>query len=777
MQSIFRLPWSTEPPGLDKVPFQRPRQMPVVDIPMLNKLKRKRTDSPEAPPTSPASAHLVKKWKCAHGEAKPPVLDLATATATATATVESQPFAVSAPTPSPAKIDRKVVATAPNGKENVRPKSAKPAKEALSAPPAGAPVKPARASSNGVSNAPKPTASALPAESHATTADGCMTRTQQVLEQEFNLAILLKHDELRLIEQELAKCQVALEQLRRCHLVPFPGASGLSENVSLGVGPALKPQPGYTRPEAPVPWGVADGPYTRHYAKWLIPDPKFDSVPRSSAHAYAGMHYYGVEGGRSTRGTMAYDSLAGKSRGTRTSNAAGLKLQGLGDNPPPAPKIDPLIHKRSTDGQWVKLYCAECKSDKFSNTQGFLNHCRIKHNLVFKSHDAAAIACGIPIDIEEVTQRGTVALPQTATNSNASASANKSASTSTSNNGSGTTTSAAAATGNIGGSSSNDVVATPSSAAPAPVMGLSGSVHPLIKATPTPLAKPIHQRRVPPPKAASTPSVTKGPIDSYFTTPVSSQRSQTASGNSFVASPQTPYMSELLAKRGFLGNLQDMVADARTKIDLDSIESPASEDESAHATPIGPPTAVASGARLPASFGGIGIQRPGSQKGQQQPQSPTSAVTPSIGAVGPKHFTSSHHHLPPALHTSTSTASSTSAGDEAEHRQRAILLESPIDLSPNTVESNPGLVSDREDDDDESDDDYSDSERSVDHAAGAMMDVGTGGGVVERMDIVVEDGSDVEGARRKGVGGVHRVVHAAEHEGLCAGKAGSPSRK
>ncbi|KAI9653910.1 MAG: hypothetical protein M1831_005595 [Alyxoria varia] len=37
-----------------------------------------------------------------------------------------------------------------------------------------------------------------------------------------NYDIIQKHNELSLIEQELAKCMISLEQLRRCHLVPDP---------------------------------------------------------------------------------------------------------------------------------------------------------------------------------------------------------------------------------------------------------------------------------------------------------------------------------------------------------------------------------------------------------------------------------------------------------------------------------------------------------------------------------------------------------------------------
>src|SRR4051794_5066516 len=76
MQSMFRLPWSTESPGdkiMEKSTLHKSRPLPVVEMPnFMSKIKRKRTDSPE--PASAQHAHVVKKWKGAHGEVKPAVI-------------------------------------------------------------------------------------------------------------------------------------------------------------------------------------------------------------------------------------------------------------------------------------------------------------------------------------------------------------------------------------------------------------------------------------------------------------------------------------------------------------------------------------------------------------------------------------------------------------------------------------------------------------------------------------------------------------------------------
>lgn len=93
---------------------------------------------------------------------------------------------------------------------------------------------------------------------------------QQISEQ-FDIEILLKHREIRLIEQEVAKTQIAIEQLRRCALVPYAGAP--------------EAQPGAPMPEfAPGP-SVVDGPYTRHYRQWLLQHPNFDPTVEPFAPA------------------------------------------------------------------------------------------------------------------------------------------------------------------------------------------------------------------------------------------------------------------------------------------------------------------------------------------------------------------------------------------------------------------------------------------------------------------------------------------------------------
>jgi ADA HAT complex component 1 len=222
-------------------------------------------------------------------------------------------------------------------------------------------------------------------------------KLRQTLNSQISLEILLRHDELRLIDQEIAKCQIALEQLRRCTEIPYP-TTKLSPSVSQGQGPAIRSSRVTMQPESPAPWGVTDGPYTRHYAKWLLPDPLFDGgdLPgRTGLNSQAGKTPIK---GRSTRGSFADSSTpAGNSKAQRAG-----KFQALSSGyPQPKDRIGPMTQKRKSDGLLVKLVCPDCRRDNFSSAQGFINHCRIAHSRNFASHDAAADACGEPVDVDE----------------------------------------------------------------------------------------------------------------------------------------------------------------------------------------------------------------------------------------------------------------------------------------------------------------------------------------------------------------------------------------
>ena len=230
--------------------------------------------------------------------------------------------------------------------------------------------------------------------------DGNSSRLQSirnVIQTQISLEILIKHKELRLIDQEFAKCQAALEQLRRCHEIPFPATQGLSAAVSNGTGPALRTSFPNPLPQSPAAWGVHDGPYSRHYARWLLQDPRFDGGEREVMVTPVGkspMKFRSQTRGHPTEVSHSSSQARAQRSGT-------LKALPAGYGQPKEKATGPMIIKRKSDGATVKLVCPDCGRFDFGSAQGFINHCRIGHGRSFASHDAAADACGEVVEVDE----------------------------------------------------------------------------------------------------------------------------------------------------------------------------------------------------------------------------------------------------------------------------------------------------------------------------------------------------------------------------------------
>ena len=359
---------------------------------------------------------------------------------------------------------------------------------------------------------------------------------RQSVESQFSLEILLKHKELRLIDQEFAKCQIAFEQLRRCHVIPYPATSSNlvdMQSVSNGSGTAYE----NTAPQPPA-WGVANGPYTHHYARWLLQDSLFDgTVSDTSMPVHAGQ----TASERLTRGSKTEKStVASKSRSSRGTNNARLTALPDGYSIPKEEK-GPCIVTRSSDGKKVKLVCRDCWRSDFNSAQGFINHCRIQHHKTFKSHDAAINECGEELDGD-------------------------------------------------GDGGSAELVGPHQGTASA------GLVHPLVRSAfshsapmtsklSTPLSK---KRKVSSPPIASAPSPATASVlaidrPSNMSTPqrasVGNLDGSLAPQQPFNPSPQTPHLSALLARMGTGGDLADMVTEAKTRIEVDLEQLSDIEDE------------------------------------------------------------------------------------------------------------------------------------------------------------------------------------------------------
>ncbi|KAG2200471.1 hypothetical protein INT47_011451 [Mucor saturninus] len=80
-------------------------------------------------------------------------------------------------------------------------------------------------------------------------------------------------------------------------------------------------------------------------------------------------------------------------------------------NPAPSTAVKKKVYRlleknqlfgRRYDGVYVRLACPVCHRDDFANQQGFLNHCRLSHNLEFGPYEQCMLQCGTPVDESEV---------------------------------------------------------------------------------------------------------------------------------------------------------------------------------------------------------------------------------------------------------------------------------------------------------------------------------------------------------------------------------------
>jgi len=431
----------------------------------------------------------------------------------------------------------------------------------------------------------------------AATSASTLSALQQAIENQINMQILMKHNELRLIEQETAKCQVALEQLRRCELRPFPGVQAPSHTVSSGTGPAIHPRLGFSRPSHAAPHGVVDGPYTRHYGKWLLADPQFDSEPTRAPY-FAESAAYAAN--RSTRNSGTARKSVGK---PIPAPAQADYPASIPNYPPPTParkeKAGPLILRRSTDNKLVKLVCNNCGRGDMNSIQGFLNHCRIAHKIDYRSHDAAATDCGHAMDEDEIAK-----LPAETQSIPVSKPAPR------------------ATLGRASMSAAQHMT--------------HHAVHPLNVSgakIPQSARQNNHKKR----KAMSTANVASAVAKSHAATP-------------FKASPQAPRLSALFAKNNVGGDLEQAIANAKQRVDLSAEEDTSSPDVSSPASPATP----FSGAARTLNAPGAGLAaRPPSRKGHRQPTQQRPRPSPLAPTAQPA-LQNNHTEIPESPHGRTS---------------------------------------------------------------------------------------------------------------------------
>ncbi|KAK1083465.1 hypothetical protein LTR33_003249 [Friedmanniomyces endolithicus] len=676
MQSIFRLPWSTDEiaPKMQtgKTSLDNMRASPVMDMSLLNKLKRKRVDSPE--PFSSIWVQPAKKSRedgdaFRHTPTKPQLKqELPAATPDLVAVSNSPAIRAQPEMMTHQTFDQQTQVLGRPTTSALDPSDIRPVLHLTQQTPA--------------KQMPEDvTMTDAPPSAQAHVVD--MTPLKQAIENEFNLQILMKHNELRLIEQELCKCQVALEQLRRCELRPFPGTQQLSASVSAGTGPSITPRPGHTRPSHAAPYGVTDGPYASHYQQWLLRDPQFDSVSKH-ATSIAELAPHGDI--RTIRTAPTSRKAVQRSLAVPRSDFDTPKS--LPNYPVSNRKNKIALLKRSADGQLVKL--------------GFLNHCRIAHKLDYKSQEQAAIDCGQLLNEQELANLPLDALAAPAHKPSAS----RSSSTTT----------------------------TPF------------KTHTFVH--------PMHVRGAIIPKSSSSAAqATPDPVRKRAR--VSSGLLPVRTSNpTIVSGSKAPRLAAHFAKYNLGGNLEEAITNARQKIDLgaEEVMSPDASESTSPLTlaPAGTRTVIGTSRAGSLAPPGDALSRPSSRKGYR-----TSVPRPRPS---------------PLMHTS-----GTAAGNNAMQglQPMSVSPASPhdrgsVNLSPHTVKSNPGLVSDHEDDDHGSASEDEVPQAAIAHSLG--VSVGRGD-CTDGMDLdVVEDDMDEHGVviRRSS-------MLSAEDRGLRA--AGSSSRK
>ncbi|KAF4125791.1 ADA HAT complex component 1 [Geosmithia morbida] len=370
------------------------------------------------------------------------------------------------------------------------------------------------------------------------------------IESAFQLQILIKHEEKRLIDTRIAECQAALEQLRRVHLKPYPINCPTPQqmlDISAGKGHSLQ------RPDEPVPtfappYGVVDGPYSRHYQRWLIPHRDFDGVDYDAQQADPSRSKASFAEGRTTRYSFGEPSAFSRGRPSRSAPSAKLQALQAGQAPRKA-TAGPCVLKRS-DGQVVKLVCIDCHRENFSSTQGFINHCRIAHKRDFKSHEEAAVKCGQPYKSPEPGSTGSATSAEERTSASAPTPA--------------------------------PAPAPAPAPIPAPVPAAprqSCVVNPLVKSGGTDMTYNEACASL----SARLRDVIKvysqdGPNSKPTATKVKVERPRATAGE-MEASSETPHLSRLLQRRKFSGNLRELVKDAKTSVSLDDITPDEDSDD------------------------------------------------------------------------------------------------------------------------------------------------------------------------------------------------------
>lgn len=190
---------------------------------------------------------------------------------------------------------------------------------------------------------------------------------RNILTNQVDLEIRLKHKELRLTEDELGKCEAQMLAIRKFFEVP--------NNITFDNEP---------------------NDFTLKY---------YDVLNKSLSVSYTKLQQQQYVHEHPTFKENIFSEVEpGHSYRTRSTT---LSLRP--SLPRPAVRIPGCLYRR-TDGVVVKLTCPDCQRSNFSSAQGFLNHSRIAHSKEYTLQDAAALRCGEILDEEFQDEEGLTSL-------------------------------------------------------------------------------------------------------------------------------------------------------------------------------------------------------------------------------------------------------------------------------------------------------------------------------------------------------------------------------
>lgn len=190
---------------------------------------------------------------------------------------------------------------------------------------------------------------------------------RNILSNQVDLEIRLKHKELKLTEEEIGKCEAQMLALRNFLEVP-----------------------------SEVTFRSEPNDFTLKY---------YDILNKSLSVSYTRLQQiqFSQENPQFKENIFTEGDATHSYRTRSTTSSLRPSVGG------PAVRIAGCLYRR-TDGIIVKLTCPDCHRSNFSSAQGFLNHSRIAHSKEYTSQDAAALSCGEVLSDEYQDEEGLASL-------------------------------------------------------------------------------------------------------------------------------------------------------------------------------------------------------------------------------------------------------------------------------------------------------------------------------------------------------------------------------